>query len=216
MSVYYSSNQYQVLVRCVTAEQIKSWIRGRPAFQRKRKRPDNMPSVSSVLTISAPNVLLSASVYAFVVGYGLYLGFIWTEDLDGDAAPGDSRRVFITFLVVASVCYSVYWLSILVVWTDDEFEEDMTRGSGASCDILDETQSQGGQQRNEKTVSMTQMTGVAPDSRTGNRVDGTLPFEGREVAQAMREAARLRRELANADDRVAFLLESLAPVRSAC
>lgn len=76
------------------------------------------PSVLSVITISAPQMLLSASLATLLAGFGVYLGFTWTRKLDALAAPQDSRNVFIMYLVSLGVCILVYSISRIVKETD--------------------------------------------------------------------------------------------------
>ena len=69
------------------------------------------PAPSSVLTVSAPGLLLSASLYFLLIGFGVYLGFMWTRALDDLAGPDDSREVFIIYLVSLVFCYGLYSIS---------------------------------------------------------------------------------------------------------
>ncbi|KAJ6789993.1 hypothetical protein PWT90_07583 [Aphanocladium album] len=80
------------------------------------------PSVTSVLTVSAPQVLLSSSLLALLLGVGVYFGFVWTRGLDGDAGKGDSRNVMIVYLVSIVVCFVVYSVSQFL--QDDERRQE--------------------------------------------------------------------------------------------
>lgn len=82
------------------------------------------PSASSVITISAPQMLLSTSLCSLLIGFGVYFGFIWTRSLDPNAGLHDSRNVFITYmtgLIVSSLVYSISQL----------FQDDDKRTEGA-------------------------------------------------------------------------------------
>lgn len=74
-----------------------------------------MPSAAAVLNMSAPNMLLSFSLNAFLIGLGVYLGYVWTRNLDELAGAKGSRDVFITYVVGLVVCYCIYALSRAVV-----------------------------------------------------------------------------------------------------
>lgn len=63
-----------------------------------------IPSVSAVITISVPQMLLSASLFALLTGFGIYLGFIWTRNLDTNASGNDSRNVMVVYVVALAVC----------------------------------------------------------------------------------------------------------------
>lgn len=108
MSVYYASRQYRILGRCLTAEDVRSWItNGKPDC------PTALPTAASVLTVSAPGALLSASVHAFLVGFGVYLGFLWTQAL-GDSSvilSGNEKAIFLTYIVTLGVSYTLYTFS---------------------------------------------------------------------------------------------------------
>ena len=75
-------------------------------------RKSMFPAAASVLTISAPSMLLSASLNSFLIGLGVYLGFVWTRNLDSDATSDGSRDVFIVYITCLAVFYGVYSLSI--------------------------------------------------------------------------------------------------------
>ena len=189
---------------------MKGWIRRTRLSSRsdgRIERPVNMPSVAAVLTMSAPSALLSAAVHSFIVGMGLYLGYVWTRNLDSEASGGDSQAVFITYVVSAFVCYFVYWLSSIFVFAEGNYGV-LDEGDGPRQGFFHG--SPPGRQN-------------APGSRTDLEVE--LPTRGpghpaavtamggagggrtEELVQAMREASSLRRELASLDSRIAGLLE---------
>ena len=109
MSVYCASRQYRILGRCLTAEDVRAWIR------RSSDPQDLVPAFASVVTISAPIALLSASVHGFLIAFGIYLGFLkdHTETIeDGivvpDADNEDNKAVFITYIATLGVSYLLY------------------------------------------------------------------------------------------------------------
>lgn len=69
------------------------------------------PAPSSVLTVSAPGLLLSASLCFLLVGFGVYLGFMWTRALDDLAGSNDNREVFIIYVVSLIFCYGLCSMS---------------------------------------------------------------------------------------------------------
>lgn len=86
------------------------------------------PSVASVMTMSAPQMLLSASLFTLILGMGIYFGFIWTRDLDIYAQDGDSRNVMAMFLASAIICFMVYSLSGLIQDSDTSTERMLLLG----------------------------------------------------------------------------------------
>jgi len=109
VSVYYASKQYRILGRCLTPEDIQTWITtGRGGDRGK------FPRAASVLTISAPGALLNASVHGFLIGFGIYLGFLWTRDLDDSIISIDKKAVFLTYIITLAVSYTLYAISSIV------------------------------------------------------------------------------------------------------
>lgn len=51
---------------------------------------------------------MQLSLGSFVLGLGIYLGFVWTRDLDQSAGPNDSRNIFIVFILVVVFCVYFY------------------------------------------------------------------------------------------------------------
>ncbi|RYC61454.1 hypothetical protein CHU98_g4767 [Xylaria longipes] len=140
------------------------------------------PSVASVITISAPFALLGLALHSFLVGFGIWLGFVWTKNLDKDAAQKDSRAVFITYAIGLGTCYVIYTLSNisagpqqpLSTWMDD-------LGKKARRD--------------------TKAHSAFPTPRPISPSD--------EIPDALRKTARLRRALAESEERLADLYERL-------
>lgn len=81
------------------------------------------PSVASVLTVSAPQVLLSLSLCCVIIGLGEYFGFNWTMGIDKEAGSIASRNVFLMFLVAVIVCCLAYTLSAFVQDGDTRIEK---------------------------------------------------------------------------------------------
>jgi hypothetical protein len=69
------------------------------------------PSVAFVITISAPQMLLSGCLLMLLTALGIYLGFLWTRSLNTNAGNNDSRSVFITYVVGLAVSGFVYSIS---------------------------------------------------------------------------------------------------------
>lgn len=79
------------------------------------------PGVTSVITMSAPVMLLATSVLSIVVAFGIYFAFTWTRNLDVNAGPHDSRNVFIMYIAGLGFCLFVYSVSQLI---QDEIRGD--------------------------------------------------------------------------------------------
>ncbi|KAH8768849.1 hypothetical protein F5883DRAFT_63347 [Diaporthe sp. PMI_573] len=219
ISVYYASQQHRVLSRFLSSEEIRAWMR-RKSEQEENKRwmptkrasksdpdIDILPSITSVLTYSAPNALLSASVCAFLVGLGIYLGFVWTNDLDQSASPSDSRAVFVTYIVSVSVCYSLYSLSDTVAIGQNDnsdviFLQDLKKDQEPR-DTLIPTHI-------PRSQTLESWVGPSTSASALERGEPVLPDNSpdSDPRQVFREAAKIRRDLAALDDRIAQLLEN--------
>lgn len=69
-------------------------------------------------------MLLSASLNAFLIGLGIYLGYVWTRNLDEAAGQKASRAVFITYVVGLGACYGIYAPSGAVVADENDQDEE--------------------------------------------------------------------------------------------
>ncbi len=86
------------------------------------------PCVASVITISAPQMLLSSSLVMFLVALAIYFGFLWTRNLDQTSGPNDSRNIFITYVAGLAVAAIVYSVSQLFQNDDKRSERQIVEG----------------------------------------------------------------------------------------
>ncbi|EUC51347.1 hypothetical protein COCMIDRAFT_144 [Bipolaris oryzae ATCC 44560] len=249
IAVYYATRQYCHLGRFIYAKDVRAWIRGHSILNGDlyprmtlaaahlnsgsafRVVGADLPSVASVLTIAAPTMLLNSSLNAFLVGLGIYLGFVWTRDLNETAGAFSSRAVFITYMVGLVVCYWVYAISNVIV-ADQSYvseaellgEEDPLRSFFGLRDKDEESAVASGKPSAAQHVSSQEVpsdtngmasTSIAPPGESSEeQIDGSnntknVSVQG-ELAQVLQEAARLRKESAKVDERIAQLLEKLA------
>ncbi|CAN9296250.1 unnamed protein product [Alternaria alternata] len=169
-----------------------------------------LPSAASVLTVSAPNMLLSASLNAFLVGLGVYFGYVWTRNLDESAGPSASRAVFIVYVVGLALCYGIYALSSLVAADQSYVSEwDLLRGLRSSTAHARDQPSRRASSLDPEAVT----ENCGPSGKTEKQPRRTENPEHdssrQQLVKALREAADLRRKSAVADERVAELLETL-------
>ncbi|ATZ52382.1 hypothetical protein BCIN_08g01250 [Botrytis cinerea B05.10] len=68
-------------------------------FKRDFERQCFLPSPLSVITLSAPQMLLSGSLSLLLIGLGIYLGKFWIRELDPTEPAADSRNVFILYFI---------------------------------------------------------------------------------------------------------------------
>jgi len=240
MAVYYASDQYRILGRHLQGDDVRRWIRnyklGDKSHKTKRAKPlprfpiEFLPSAPAVLTISAPNVLLSSSLNAFLLGLGVYLGQIWTRHLDESAGVTASRAVFITYAVSVAVCYGVYALSSVGVVRPNllkdvlkgiqAFDPSTTRRVPSNSRNEGESPSQQNKPSAAVNVSK-ERSAENPTSSIHPTSDNPQDLEAQtsislepgfhaELIQALRDAAQQHRDSAAADEHLAQLYESLA------
>ncbi|KAK4445175.1 hypothetical protein QBC34DRAFT_413654 [Podospora aff. communis PSN243] len=215
IAVYYASSQHRTIGRCLNASQIRAWIVnnegwGGVGFYDTRKCMGTVrkPCASSILSISAPVLLLSASLNSFLAGFGVYLGFVWTRNLDGEATTSDSRGVFLVYVIALGVCYGIYALSFMISGGG------VVKGDVLHTLLVRAQEAHEGQRRTSEGLA-----GGMPKF-----LDSGLPHEehiqmgavigGRQdpasLAQALQEAALRRQESALADMRVAEIYRGLS------
>lgn len=102
LSVHYACNLQSVIGTYLHEKDFTTWI---------STRCSRTPSFSSVLIISSSKVLLDFALITYIVGLGIYLGFVWKVNLDVHTNQDDSRNIFIVFLICFIVCYGIYSIS---------------------------------------------------------------------------------------------------------
>lgn len=65
-------------------------------------------SLWSAFLLQVPFTYMKLSLGSFVLGLSIYLGFVWTRDLDPNAGKNDSRNIFIVLPVVVLACVYFY------------------------------------------------------------------------------------------------------------
>jgi len=154
-------------------------------------------------------MLLSASLNAFLVGLGVYLGYVWTRNLDQSAGSNASRAVFIVYVVGLALCYGIYALSDLAAESSHVSEWDVLHGSHSSA-----ARAPGQPSTHSSNLDPEAVTeDYRPSSKTEKQPQQTKDPDDdstrQELVRTLREAADLRRKSAIADEKVAGLLERL-------
>ena len=123
LAVYFSNDQAWAISHLSSEKRLRAWIMDvdptdnyeeallqRPKHQSEDSRSVILntitPAPSSVITISAPSLLLSSSLLLLLSGMGVFLAFIWTRGIDQDAGTSSSRDVFIVYIVTLGVSLS--------------------------------------------------------------------------------------------------------------
>ncbi|KAK6496905.1 hypothetical protein TWF481_001886 [Arthrobotrys musiformis] len=84
------------------------WTRKPVLDPRSLQYIDVLPAPTSLLSLSAPSMLLSTSVFAFLAGIGVYLGFLYTKKLGLGSGVDDDRNVFFVYVIGLGICGVVY------------------------------------------------------------------------------------------------------------
>jgi hypothetical protein len=77
-----------------------------------------IPRISMVLLLCASKTFLDYAIVAYVLGLGVYLGFVWQNSLDVDAGYDASRNIFIVFLI-----FACFYLFIFLIMPDPNLAE---------------------------------------------------------------------------------------------
>jgi hypothetical protein len=201
MAVYYASSQCRILGRCFRPCEILEWITNDTKVRsnmdkgkvERKWMEEKLPSAAAVLTISAPGMLLTASLHSFLIGMGVYFGFLWTNNLDADTGPNDNRSNFITYVASLGVCYGVYTLSRTVSTCQRDFEKLKRLGQevkpfcSETAGVYGSKDMKNDEEHSVKTVE---------------------PWSS-DITQALLHASSLHKELAAAHDRLSRMFEEL-------
>ncbi|KAI4667156.1 uncharacterized protein J4E79_001840 [Alternaria viburni] len=222
IAVYYATKQYRILGHCSRAEHVKAWIQNLDKDS-PTSIYEKLPSVASVLTVSAPNMLLSFSLNSFLAGLGIYLGFTWIRSLDETAGVNGSRAVFITYIVGLCISYGIYALSSMVVSnqtyvSDEELLRAVNGLPPGDRDGSNHEETGGGFGDLPTPASANRSDNISLDLHTPQMPPETEPRHytssndvstRRELLEVFQEAARLRAASGKVDERLAGLLEKI-------
>ena len=112
LSVYYACVLQRTIGWLYHPNQVKNWLRLSPPL--KEEKVDKIyASLAAVFIVAAPFKMVKVSIFSFLLGLAIYQGSVWTRSLDTTARPGDSRNVFITFLVASGVCFLFFLMTFL-------------------------------------------------------------------------------------------------------
>jgi hypothetical protein len=96
-----------------------SKVRDSIAYGEFPRQAELQSSVAAAILMSSPSMMINFALGAFLTGIGVYLGFVWKNDLDTLASKTESRNVFICFLISLAFCYSFYVFPLLSkLWED--------------------------------------------------------------------------------------------------
>ena len=107
---------------------IRDWL-SLPPEEVQDDRTTPGPSLAAIIITSAPFNMMKASIFAFLLGLAIYQGFTWTRALDTMAGRGDSRDVFITFIIGTGACVLFYLLTFSLKFVENLLGIGRSRGN---------------------------------------------------------------------------------------
>ena len=138
--------------------------------------------------------MMKASIFAFLIGLAIYQGFTWTRSLDSSAGQGDSRDVFITYMVGSGTCV----LFFLLTFSSKRIESILQLGRGGTGGDYAMNQIPLNDLRHPQPMATTLDHPIHPQ----HGVDAVMAMEG--LSAALETAAQVHIRCAEADRIVAL------------
>lgn len=151
-------------------------------------------SIASFLLLRLPNAFLLSGVMCFMIGFGLFLGFAWRQDLDNTPSRDSNRAVMIMYIVVG--CVTFFATGGLVKWKMSEVDqvEKVVGKDIEEGDDTEEAESSSGQDDDNESE------GEGDALMRKKKNDGTCSQKEVShhvrIAEALEDAARAHRHLA--------------------
>ncbi|ERF69858.1 hypothetical protein EPUS_05400 [Endocarpon pusillum Z07020] len=151
-------------------------------------------SIASLLLLRLPNAFLLSGVMCFLIGFGLFLGFAWRQDLDNTPSRDSNRAVMIMYIVVG--CVTFFATGGLVKWKMSEVDqvEKVVGKDIEEGDDVEEAESSSGQDEdNESEGEGEALLGKKKNDGTCSQKEVSHHIR---IAEALEDAARAHRHLA--------------------
>ena len=203
--------QQQVLGTLNESSGVRMWLssgaasrsrskHGDHAFNRGQDRDGLQSSIASLLLLRLPNAFLLYGVVCFLVGFGLFLGFAWRQDLDNTPSRDSNRAVMIMYIVVGGVSFLgaggvVKWKMAEVdqaekiVGKDIEGGDDDANGDASG-------RGSGNWSPNDGSGSEGEAEGLLGKGRRNGQFSPKEVMDHERIAKALEDAARAHREVA--------------------
>lgn len=173
----------------------------RNAFVHGQDRHGLQTSVASVMLLRLPNGFLLSAVASFLIGFGLFLGFAWRQDLDNTPSRDSNLAVMVMYIVVG--CLSFLGTAGVVKWKMGEVDH-AEKEMGKDIEEGDEDDEDGAGGNGAKSQEDGRGDEGESDSLLGKnkkkRQNGTFSkkevLHHEQIAKALEAAARAHRDLA--------------------
>ena len=199
--------QQQILSTLNESGGVRMWLSNgserasRNAFVHGRDRHGLQTSVASVMLLRLPNGFLLYAVACFLIGFGLFLGFAWRQDLDNTPSRDSNLAVMVMYIVVG--CLSFLGTAGVVKWKMGEVDH-AEKVLGKDIEEGDENDDDGAggdgaKSQQEETGDEGESDGLLGKKKK-KKQNGTFSkkevLHHEQIAKALEEAARAHRDLA--------------------
>jgi hypothetical protein len=174
--------------------------KGGHPFTRSQDRDGMQTSVAALLLLRLPNAFLLYGVTCFLLGFGLFLGFAWRQDLDNTPSRDNNMAVMIMYIAVGGV--SVLGTAGVVKWKMGEVDQaekivgkDLEEGDNEEDGDGSENGSKAGNQQ-EDSGSEGEADGLLAKTKRNGKYSPREAINHERIAKALEDAARAHRELA--------------------
>ena len=145
LSVYFARLLQRTVGALYRAEDVRDWLTrpdeetlkmlehqkdfpSIPDMEQARQQTPRSASLFSALVMSAPSSMINVALGSFLLGLGVYLGFLWTRHLDTQGGRNDSRDVFIIFIVSTVIIIALYATPAAYKGLETSAIENVNRG----------------------------------------------------------------------------------------
>ena len=118
LSIFFACKQQRFIGNLLLEDRDENYKRQDYKYSLCRTPEDGqcfpVPRLSMVLLLSGTKVFLDYALVTYLMGLGVYLGFVWQSKLDIGSGNADDRNIFIVFLVCIVFCVGVYCTYFIV------------------------------------------------------------------------------------------------------
>jgi hypothetical protein len=194
--------QQQILSTLNEPGGVRMWLsngsaRGsRNAFLRGQERHGLQTSVASVMLLRLPNAFLLYAVASFLIGFGLFLGFAWRQDLDNTPSRDSNFAVMVLYIVVG--CLSFLGTGAVVKWKMGEVDQaEKVMGKDIEEGDEDGNDGNGAESPHDESGDEGESDGLLGKKKKQNgKFSKKEVMHHEQIAKALEEAARAHRDLA--------------------
>ncbi len=172
------------------------------AFSRSLERDHLKTSAASLLLLRLPNAFLLYGVLCFLIGFGLFLGFAWRQNLENTPSRDSNLAVMIMYIVVGAV--SFLGAGGVVKWKMGEVDQ---AEKIVGKDVEEASDDGGGDRNGSRNANEEDDSGSEgeADGLLGKKIRGGQysqkgVTDHERIAKALENAARAHRELAKLID----------------